>query len=355
MQRARAVLAIVGLILVIPGLVLAGSLFRGPMRAFARFLLEPSPDQMGTAVVLSHVDEGLPLPLILGYYDSSGGVAELRHYLGILNGIVPFWYTIHADGSITGSADPEVLRFALKHRLWVFALVQNMSGPLVYHRLFSDPLARARALENLLALCETEGYDGVNLDFEGIAPGDRNRYTRFVDDLTRLFHANGYYVTLSVPAETEDNPDNSWTGAYDYRQLGRAADLVMVMAYDEHSVDSPAGPIATPSWVDAVLRYTTSVIPPTKVVLGLPAYGYDWSSQGTNAIGYQEWRTLVAEYGGRGGHLQYWQGGVLHQVYYEDLQSFEASVRLAVGYDLRGIVLWRLGIENPSIWPFVGS
>jgi hypothetical protein len=213
----------------------------GFTRAFARLLLAPATPSPGGVVALGHADRGLPLPLILGYYDG-GGVAELRSYVGELNGIVPFWYTIHADGSVTGAADPSVLRFASRHHLWVFALVQNMSGPVVYHRLFTDPLARARALENLLALCEAYGYDGVNLDFEAIAPEDRARYTAFVADLTRLFHANGYYVTLSLPAETADQPGNPWTGAYDYRALGRLADLVMVMAYDEHSSDSaPSG------------------------------------------------------------------------------------------------------------------
>lgn len=359
MRRSFVVLALAVLAIGLVEAVLAGPL-RGQARAFSRFLVRspgrvlqlPSPIEI-------HADQGLPVPMILGYYyNPGGGDIGLARYAGILNGLVPFWYTIQADGSVTGAADPSVLNFAARHRMWLFALVQNMSGPLVYHRLLNDPLARQRALENLLGLCETYGYDGVNLDFEGIAPGDRRAFTNFVAALTRLLHANGYYVTLSVPAETADEPTNDWTGAYDYRALGRVADLLMIMAYDEHSSDSTAGPIAGPSWVERVLRYATSVVPPQKLVLGLPAYGYDWSPDGTLAISWQEWRALVAHYApaaGASGHLEYWSGGVLHNVYYEDMKSFEASIRLAVGFDLRGIVLWRLGIENPSIWPYVGS
>jgi spore germination protein len=271
---------------------------------------------------------------------------------------VPFWYTIHPDGSVTGSADPRVLAFATRHHLWVFALVQNMSGPAVYHELLNDPLARARALENLLGLCEANGYDGVNLDFEGIAPEDRAAYTSFVVDLTRLLHQNGYYVTLSVPAETSNQPLNAWTGAYDYRALGKVADLLMIMAYDEHSVASSAGPVAGPRWVEEVVRYAASQVEPEKLILGLPAYGYDWSPAGSMAITFQQWEALVRAYGSgpaAAGHLQYWADGVPHDVYYETLGNFEASVKVAVGYDLRGIVLWRLGIEDPSIWPYVGS
>jgi spore germination protein len=181
-----------------------------------------------------------------------------------------------------------------------------------------------------------------------------------VADLTALFHENGYYVTLSVPAETADEPSNGWTGAYDYRALGRAADLIMIMAYDEHSVGSSAGPIADPHWVEAVIRYASRTVDPAKVILGLPAYGYDWPADGApaTAISWWQWQQLVEHYDPQSpgvGHLQYWDQGVLHEVYYENLASFLDSLRLAVGYNLRGIVLWRLGIEDPSIWPYLGA
>lgn len=302
----------------------------------------------------------LPIPLILGYYYSYGpesaGYTSLSHYRDILNGIVPFWYTIQPDGRITGRKDPWVIRFARRNHLLDFALIQNMNGPTVYRQLLENPVNRARALRSILALLERDNYDGVNLDFEGISPADRRDFSSFVASLGRLLHDNGYYLTVSVPAETADEPGNSWTGAYDYQALGRSADLLMPMAYDEHYQGGPPGNIADRSWVAAVLRYTVSVVPPSKVVLGIPTYGYDWSLGPAKALSYYQAARLAQRYNHgdlESDHFAYYREGFRHQVWYENTRTFWRKVALVQDFEIRGIVLWRLGIEDPRIWPII--
>jgi spore germination protein len=188
----------------------------------------------------------LPTPLVLAYYDG-GGVGSLgwrslvaqRH---VLTGIVPDWYQIWANGAITGTPDPGVLAFARRQGMWVFALVQQNAHPQVFGTLLGSLSLERAAIFNLLRVCH-QGYDGVNLDFEGIAPADRQAFTRFVGMAAAALHRQGYYLTLSVPAKTQDQPDNAWTGAYDYRALGKEADLLMPMAYDQHSQDGPPGAV----------------------------------------------------------------------------------------------------------------
>lgn len=341
---------------------------RGPAGALARWLITPQQAPAAFTHRLTpaaeHGNQELPVPMVLGYYYSPQGdgsaLDSLRAYRRLLTGIVPFWYTIHRDGSITGQADPSVLRLAERWHLLVFPLIQNMAGAPVYRRLLQDPLATARALDNILALVEQEGYDGVNLDMEAIAPEDREAFSRFVSRLAAILHAYGYYLTLSVPAETEDEPRNPWTGAYDYRALGRAADLVMIMAYDQHSVLSSPGSIASTGWVEQVVHYATRVIPPSKLILGIPAYGYDWQqgSPGAVALSYAQAVALADKYAGGDlavNHFSFYRDGVLNQVWYENAATFAKKVSLAIGYNLRGIVLWRLGIEDPAIWRELGD
>ena len=51
--------------------------------------------------------DGLPAGMVLGYfYDpgNQGNAAQmLQHYLPFLTGIIPFWYTINANGTIAGT------------------------------------------------------------------------------------------------------------------------------------------------------------------------------------------------------------------------------------------------------------
>lgn len=303
---------------------------------------------------------GLPPGMVLGYFYDPGNdpsaVAMLQHYLPALTGIIPFWYQIESNGTITGSTDPSVLRLAEQHKLWTFALVQNMAGQSVFGPLLNSPVARMRAIDNMLTLVESNGYNGVNLDWEGIGPSERHAFTTFVQQLSQTFHRHGYYVTLSLPAETSSQPKNSWTGAYNFRALGQSADLIMVMAYDEHYAGGAPGPIAAPSWVKQVLNYTISVVPPSKVILGIPGYGYDWSGGGpAAALSYSQAEALASKYGAptSSNHFVYVQGGQLHSVWFDNTSGLLSKIQLVSGYELRGIALWRLGIEDPKIWDFL--
>ncbi|MBX5467003.1 MAG: glycoside hydrolase [Firmicutes bacterium] len=301
----------------------------------------------------------LPRGMVLGYFydpgDPAGSLQFLRRYQGVLSGLIPFWYTVAANGAVSGTAQANVLQWARRHHLWVFALVGSQDAQAL-DALLQDPAAEARATAEILALCQKEGFGGINLDWEGIAPDDRQALSTFVAHLAQTLHHYGYLLTLSLPAETKDAPADSWTGAYDYRALGQAADLVMVMAYDQHWSGGPPGPIASPSWVRQVLSYAISVIPPAKVILGVPGYGYDWSGNGSAvALSYPQAVALEKQFDpkSRGNHFVYIENGTVHSVWFEDTASFLSKIGLVTGYELRGIALWRLGIEDPRIWDFL--
>lgn len=337
----------------------------GPLARSADALLMPQPSTAGPASAAAPMpaedhQSGLPTPLVLAYYYGGGGsaFADLKRDAHLLTGIVPDWYTIWRNGQLTGSADPRVVQFASRRGLWIFALVQqNQYGGAVLGPLLRSPVASRTAMENMLALCERNGYDGINLDFEGVPPSDRQAYTNFVQQLAALLHSSGYYLTLSVPAETADIPSDGWTGAYNYRALGRYADLVMVMAYDEHYAGSNAGPIAGTTWVESVVHYSVGTIPPQKLVLGVPLYGYDWGTGTAQGLSYQGYSQIAISHGQSPSApaLSYWANGVLHTAYYEGLQAFESKVHVAIDYSLRGIALWRLGLEDPRIWDYLGG
>lgn len=334
-----------------------------------RALLKPAEQSLSAHTFLSLATpvahaarpaDGLPPGMVLGYFydpgNAPGPLAMLNHYLAVLTGIIPFWYQINRNGTVVGSTDPAVLRLAQQHHLWTFALVQNMTGQPVFGPLLNSPEARSRAVNNMLTLVESNGYNGVNLDWEGIAPQERQQFSTFVQMLANTFHRHGYYVTLSLPAETRNQPSDSWTGAYNFKSLGKAADLVMIMAYNQHYAGGAPGPIASPAWVKKVLDYTISVIPPSKVILGIPGYGYDWSANGpAAALTYYQAESLANQYGvsPAANHFIYVQGGQLHSVWFENTSSLLSKINLVSGYEIRGVALWRLGIEDPKIWNFL--
>jgi len=85
-------------------------------------------------------------------------------------------------------------------------------------------------------------------------------------------------LSVAVFARTETD---KWATPYQYAEIGKIADKVVVMSYDYHYKTSSAGAVAPLWWVENVCDYMTARIPKEKILLGMATYGYDWSSNGT--------------------------------------------------------------------------
>ena len=82
--------------------------------------------------------------------------------------------------------------------------------------------------------------DGVNVDIENVTHNQRDQYTALVRRL-REFLPNDKEVSVAVAA----NPNGwstGWHGSYDYKELGKVADHLFLMTYDEHYQGGEAGP-----------------------------------------------------------------------------------------------------------------
>ncbi|UTW70175.1 hypothetical protein KHA80_06000 [Anaerobacillus sp. HL2] len=105
---------------------------------------------------------------------------------------------------------------------------------------------------------------------------DRSLFNQFIEKMTIAFHGEGFPVMVSVPAKTCDCPTWAWSGTFDFEFLGKSnVDYIQVMSYDQHGLWSSPGPIAGYKWMKSVLNYATTYINSEKILLGLPAYGYD--------------------------------------------------------------------------------
>jgi spore germination protein YaaH len=188
---------------------------------------------------------------------------------------------------------------------------------------------------------------------------DRSYYTTFVQELYNLIKPLGYTMTLAVPAKTSDAPNSAWDGAYDYAALSKYADQVEIMAYDEHYPGGTPGAVASIGWVENVIKYATTVIPSTKIILGVAAYGYDWSGTTTKSYSINGMYNLASA----NNATVKWDSvsqtpyfnftdslGVAHSAWFENNQSVGYKLDLVNSYNLGGIGIWRLGLENTDYW-----
>src|SRR5205807_6922570 len=146
------------------------------------------------------------------------------------------------------------------------------------------------------------GYDGVNIDFENLASSDRALFSAMMSNVYARLHPVGKLVTLAMPAKTSERYEG-FPGGFDYAGLAPNLDLAVIMAYDQHYSGGPAGPIADVAWVNDVINYAKVSIPPKKIVLGMPFYGYNWAI-GRNGARAMTYNDIVSTVFANGGQIQ---------------------------------------------------
>ncbi|MCL6615072.1 MAG: hypothetical protein K6U03_10765, partial [Firmicutes bacterium] len=217
------------------------------------------------------------------YRGDPGPGRSLRAAGSSLTTVMVFGPAVEATGALAGALDREMLAEARARGLKVLAAVHNAGSgrfdAAAVHALLRNPSARGRAIEEIYGLLVRYDLDGVCLDLENVPPGDREELTAFVRDLSARLRPHYFLVAACLPAKTGDDPGSAWGGAYDFASLGPHLDQAVIMAYDEHRLGGPPGPVASLGWVERVVRYAVSVLPRQKIVLGLPAYGYAWSAK----------------------------------------------------------------------------
>ncbi len=310
---------------------------------------------------------------VIGYYSEyypgdRRSYDALRAHAKTLTAIAPFAYYLDGSGNLSGASPASAVAAAKAGGLKVLALIHNFTRQNGFegwtaHKLLSSPMARGRAVSRIVALVRTHGYHGINLDLENVPAKDRTNYTAFLRELAQALRPSGYLVTASVPAKARDERNNSWSGAFDYAAISPWLDQVMLMTYDEYSPAGQAGPVASLPWVEKVVRYACSVIPRRKVVIGLAGYGYDWvvGRAGGKGREFPEIQALVDRRGLSPGwdaankvpYIRYSEGGKSRVIWYENSWSASLKLDLVNRLNLGGVALWRLGGEDPHLWPLI--
>ena len=281
----------------------------------AALLSAPAQAEPGEALKQADKDKEDPWPPfpssparqhhVLGYYavDYPGDTTSsrsLRSFGRYIDSIASFSFRVDDHGNLVSSTPPEGAELARAKNFTALALIHNYGNggfnAAVAHNLLASIAGRQRLIQNTVRVLQQYGYRGVNVDLEDIPPADRQYYNALIREFKETLEPAGYLTTVSIPAKTRDDPWNPCSGAFDYVTIGKYADWVQIMTYDEHSLGTAPGPVASLPWVMQVIRYAVSLIPQGKILLGIATYGYDWSPAGSKMIPASSIATLASTY-----------------------------------------------------------
>lgn len=216
--------------------------------------------------------------------------------------------------------------------------------------------AKDNLLANLLETVQAKNFQGVDIDFEYIRPEDRIPFADFVADVRNYLSPYGYHVSVALAPKVSDTQAGLLYEGKDYRLLGEAADSVLLMTYEWGYTYGPPMAVAPVNKVRQVVEYAVTRIEPSKIDLGIPNYGYDWTLpfvQGTSratTVSNQQAVQIAIEAGvpiqfdevAMSPYFRYEKNGQQHEVWFEDVRSYREKFSLLPAYGLRGMGYWQI-------------
>lgn len=299
------------------------------------------------------------------WWDEAITTTSVANAASTLSGISPVWYRLEPNGELSeieAGNKAAIKEIALNKQLNIIPTISNDDGdgfnPDSVTTLLSSETKMEAFIEELIRVAKAQGYAGWDIDFEEVKTSDKEQYLQFIKRLSNALHAEDLMITNAVHAREGTEDDREGSLSHDYEVLGNVIDEMRIMAYDFNNKITPPGPVTPLDQLDTVLSYATKTIPVEKIVVGLPLYGYDWSSESVTNVDYLPIIEKIERNNGnikRDSNSQeligtYTEKGITHTVYFQDRTSIEAKKKIAEKYGIKKFIYWKLGGEDQTVW-----
>jgi spore germination protein YaaH len=346
------------------------------------------------------------------YWATTASNATIAANADLMGDVSPFWFSVTSSSQIldqysSANSTPMSTQVSTLHAsgVKIIPTFTDGTGKLVLARILADPIKSATLIATLTTRAVVNNFDGIDLDWEGFAfsdgsaswPTTQPHWTRFVGQLSTSLHQQGKLLSVTTPEIRDPATGKRGYWVYDWAGIASSIDRLRIMTYD-YSV-SVAGPIGPISWVETTAKYATSIVPASKIWVGVPAYGRDWvvSVTGTCPILGADGRplgidiraphkgvagsratfvskdaqSLAASYGATPvwnttygedtfTYLKTYVGTdsagapasctATRTAWYQDARGVQLRAALVGKYRIGGIAFWSFGSEDPASW-----
>ena len=347
-------------------------------------------------------EERLPRKILTGwmpYYSVKNSMTSILANKDLMSEVSPFWYSLSSATAIKDQYASAKLTIPKKTQLdilranglLIIPAITDGTKKLVLSGLLAKPSTRSQVVNTITKLVLTNNYDGIDLDLEGFAFSDGTaswaktspNWVLFIKELSTLLHANGKILSMTTPVifdPVTKRKGSYWV--YNWPETAPYIDRLRIMTYD-HSTSKP-GPIGPLEWTEATVAYAATLMPPSKIWLGVPGYGRDWITKVTGkcpttyaklikagakaaVFAANKGTELASTYGATPAYSEkmgevtftyektYNEGTATctatRVAWYQNSRSYLARMELVAKYKLGGLTQWTLGQEDSETMP----
>ena len=318
----------------------------------------------------------------------------------LMKEVMPFWYTLKSPTVIRddySTANPSwpianTICLMRKSGLKLIPTITDGTDKLVLSAYLAKPEVRTTIVKSIVDLVNKYSFDGIDLDFEGFAFVDGNttwpktapNWVLFVKELSIALRAQQKLLSISAPYAFNPTEKQKGYYVYSWAEIASSIDRLRIMTYD-YSV-AKAGPIGPISWTEKTLQYAISIMPASKVFIGLPGYGRDWitgvtgtcpttappglkagAKAATFRMNYASAKAVIDQavpiFDTKSSEATYSYQQTLNgltakgaatactvnrTVWYQNDRSYLERMNLVAKYRLGGAALWTLGMEDAA-------
>ena len=338
------------------------------------------------------------------YYNLKTYLPAALNSSAMIKEVMPFWYTLNYNATtktptikdLYSPSNPSVPMItpltALRGAGYkIIPTITDGTTKLVLAKAISTADGRTKIVNLITNLVVNNNFDGIDLDFENFAFVDGRPswvtteplWVAFIQELSTALHSRNKLLSIDTPYQLTGTPTDPGYYVYAWAKIANYIDRLRIMTYD-YSVSKP-GPIGPISWVEKTVQYATTVIPASKVWVGLAGYGKDWVTKvdgvcpaefanvvkvGVKAATFlmNEAPTLAASYGTvptfnpqydemTFSYTKTYTGNTAsglstscsasRTAWYQSAQSYATRTNLVAKYKLGGVATWILGMEDP--------
>lgn len=328
---------------------------------------EEGPGMSDSAYGSEPEEDSFDLSVWVVYWDWERGMNEMSSIAGMPDSLQAYAATFNASDKLFFTDDAMDMAAALSALredypdMPVYLTVANdrMDGNgewtekdgRLADRLMKTEQTRANHIEDIVALVQKNGFDGVEINYENISGDAQEGFVLFLSELYSRLHEDGLWLRVVI------RPDSSITNA----GLPEGPEYV-VPAYYFYGAGSQPGPNADEPYIRGLMDRMESVTGYKRIAFATG--GFEWDAAG-NARQLTETEanelSLASENVQRdvnSGELYFTytaEDGSTHTVWYADAETLAGWFDLSKSLGYRRVALWRMGGEMPDTLKMLGN
>ena len=302
--------------------------------------------------------------LVWDYYEPGESAPKREGSIEGVNAVSPSFYQLNEDGTISKNVSKEYIEWAHFNNYKVWPTLSNvqLNNIDTMSKILSTYDSRANLIENIVKTLTENNVDGVNIDFENMYKEDKDKFSRFIIELSPRLRDIGMNICVDV---TEPDGSDTWSLCYNRNVIGNAADYIVFVAYDQHNSSSKnAGSNASYSWIEMNIKkfIEQEVVAPNKIILANAFYTRLWKEEegsisctvvNMNDISIpsevqKQWNDNDKQY-----YIEYRKDDAVYKMWIEDQESISAKMDLVNKYKLAGAGFWEKDRENNEVWHII--